>query len=140
MYKIAKNSKDFVEALKTTFEIIIKDLCVKFEDANRDCINKSNPFATKHSQLNVIKVDAKGKSNQNDGKKYYKKAYRAYIIFTEELLLKLDLMVSNMISESIEIEEYSQEEFKNGMRNMLDSELNIGEPDEFDKGIGFGSF
>jgi hypothetical protein len=139
MYRIAKNSKDFVEALKTTFEIVIKDMVVKFEDANRDCIKGNNPFAKKNMSLNVIKVDDKGKGN--DGRKYYKKAYRSYIIFTEELLLKLDLMVSNMITESIDIEERSQEEFKNGMRLMLECELNMGEPDEFDKGVkGFDMF
>ncbi len=133
MYRIAKNSKDFVEALKTTFEIVMKDFAVKFEDANRDCVKGNNPFASKNANLNLIKVDGKGKGS--DGKKYYKKSYRSYIIFTEELLLKLDLMVSNMITESIDIEEMSQEEFKNGMKLMLDCELNIGEPDEFDKGI-----
>jgi hypothetical protein len=50
-------------------------------------------------------------------------------------------MVSNMITESIDIEERSQEEFKNGMRLMLECELNMGEPDEFDKGVkGFDMF
>jgi len=137
MYRIAKNSKDFVESLKTTFEIVIKDMVVKFEDTNRDVINSS--FSKKNVNLNIIKVDDKGKGN--DGKKYYKKAYRSYVIFTEELLLKLDLMVSNMIDESIDIEERSQEDFKNGMKKMLECELHNGEPDDFDKGArGFDMF
>ena len=121
MYPVCKHSKDFIEALKTTYEISIKNLSVS--------INEGKPLLKKNSALSVIKVDGKG--NGNDGKKYTKKAYRSYVIFDQLLLMKLDTITRDLEKSSVEVCQLSLTEFTNGMKPLLGSEIDYDIPNDF---------
>lgn len=124
MYKICKHSKNFEEALKTTFEIQTSNLIVRQYNTEEQSLSA---LKTKNIHLNVIKVNGKGKGN--DGKSYVKKAYRTYIIFTAELLIKLDTMIRDSERQQSNLVEMTQQEFEEGMKNIVSSESHTIEPE-----------